>query len=363
MALPAHYSTGTATVAANGVAVTGQGTTWLNSIQPGDLFGTHKGCGVRILSVNSNTSLTLAYPWLGGAQAAAAYEIQITPDTGRMDKTTRDILELLQNGNLASIAGLQSAANKLAFFDGAGSAALTDLSTFARSLLDDANASALYATLGQIPNAQLPARLQQNSGANVVTDANEAVDSGEYWVGGDALNIPIAASGQIIVWSSFSFAKSQIFVRLNTGQLWYRAMTAAGTFTAWKPFLFRDDIVATVSQSGGVPTGGIMDAGGNANGSYLRFANGLLICLRSASLDLDTNAAVGSIYGSSSEFVGTFPATFSNASISISYSTTTSGRWGMGRAFSATGYALRQWSPAQSATLSGGVMTAIGRWF
>ena len=66
MALPTTYNTGTATVNANAVAVTGQGTTWLTSgLQAGDFFWA-AGLSARILSGNSNTSLTLAYPWPGG---------------------------------------------------------------------------------------------------------------------------------------------------------------------------------------------------------------------------------------------------------------------------------------------------------
>lgn len=38
------YNTGTATVANEGTAVTGQGTAWLQSVRVGDLFGTHVAC-------------------------------------------------------------------------------------------------------------------------------------------------------------------------------------------------------------------------------------------------------------------------------------------------------------------------------
>lgn len=148
MALPTYYATGTASIANGATAVTGVGTSWLAAIRAGDLFGTHKGMPVRIASVNSNTSLTLAYGWSGTTQSGAAYEIQLTPRTVGVQEAVLALLEELSNGNLSAIAGLTSAANKLPYYTGAGTAALADLSSFARTLLDDGSASAARATLG-----------------------------------------------------------------------------------------------------------------------------------------------------------------------------------------------------------------------
>ena len=49
------------------------------------------------------------------------------------------------------------------------------------------------------------------------------------------------------------------------------------------------NLVGTVSQSGGIPTGAVVERGSNANGEYVRFADGTQICLRQCAVNFNTN--------------------------------------------------------------------------
>ena len=76
----------------------------------------------------------------------------------------------------------------------------------------------------------------------------------------------------------------------------------------------RDSIVGPVAQLAGVPTGSIIEYGSNANGSYLKFADGTMICSKIHSFPANSNNNAGTVIS--------YPATFASVTTVLGSSST-----------------------------------------
>jgi hypothetical protein len=116
----------------------------------------------------------------------------------------------------------------------------------------------------------------------------------------------------------------------------------------------RDNIVGTVSESSGTPTGAIIERGSNANGEFVKYADGTMVCTFKKSAG---NTGTITTFGTFS-----FPATYASAPV-LSFSC---------RSNESTAYVYFRTIPSttqyfpkvnNSGTYTHFFMMAAGRWF
>ena len=136
-----------------------------------DLASTANGKGASLIGIED----------VGGLIAATTVEGALAENRSAIDAieadylTSGDIGSSVQayDAGLASIAGLTTAANKMIYTTGLDAYAVTDLSAFARTLIDDASASAARSTLGVVIGTDVQAydaTLQSLSGLGSAAD-------------------------------------------------------------------------------------------------------------------------------------------------------------------------------------------------
>ncbi|AZN72732.1 hypothetical protein D5400_16920 [Georhizobium profundi] len=344
------YANGTASVNASSTAVTGQsGTNWLTEgILAGDFF-LAAGLMVPIQSVNSNTSLTLADAWPGANRATDSYKIIRASDSVRVATAARDVLSQLKNGNVASIAGLASAADRLAYFTGSGTSALAVFTSFGRSLVDDVDAAAALTTLGllAVQSSVTDAtanRLMRTGAFGLGREApaignldvvDNSIPPGIYAYGVGSSGGPAGVTFGLVLHARRVTTGGEMQILIcdsgtndTNNTIWYRSRVAS-TWSAWKRL---NCIFGT-----------------NANGSFIRFPDGFQICWQVVVDFANTTTAQGSIF-SSAEVPWTFPAAFSSPPATGGGVRSSAPRWMNVRPASSTGAVGRVYSPTSSSS-------------
>lgn len=239
------YTGGTVTVSNGSPTVTGSGTTWAaDGIREGDLMVV-QGRSTSVLTVNSNTSITLAADFRGGSASGEAYEIVLRPTADRNTSQITNLLAQLGNGTLENLSGLSTGANLLPYFTGANVWGTTAFTSQARSLLDDPSFAAMRSTLGLVTQTS---STDNTSGRVLLTGAfglgSTTIPTENDWDSpkgtgwyrdtvGTVIGKPFSDRGHMMSIRGFDDAFTQIAAERTTGRFFTRSADSGGTPTDW----------------------------------------------------------------------------------------------------------------------------------
>ena len=92
-------------------------------------------------------------------------------------------------------------------------------------------------------------------------------------------NYPVNTAGGLSVKKITSLTVYQSFYSFVFKSNYTRSFDGS-SWSPWQKVYHTGNILGTVSQSGGVPTGAIIESGSNANGAYTKYADGTMICIK-----------------------------------------------------------------------------------
>ncbi|MFW8636716.1 pyocin knob domain-containing protein [Cribrihabitans pelagius] len=378
----AWVKSGTVAVTNGSPVVTGTGTGWFGSLQNGWAFVGPDGRTYEILTVDNATAITLATNYQGSTASGQVYAAMPT------SSLAADLTAALQS----LIVGFQAAKDLLdgGYFANALAAFNTDRDTGVE--LVGTNEIGLKA--GDV--LQLILKGGVATGAAVQSDGADATDgkllkANAYGWGGKALTVPndnldditvagnyflttavLAAStlpaghgfssGSCLIHFQFNADNSaQFLIAHGTGYAFTR-IKDGGVWQPWALLYSNTSLLGTVSQSGGTPTGAVIERGNNASGEYVRFADGTQVCW-SNGFTADSTAATGNVFAWANYQTWNFPAAFIvSPLVSVGGRSNALSCWG-----SAGGISASKADIGCMTTISQTARTvsavAVGRWF
>ncbi len=289
-----YYETGTASIEQGQKVVTGQGTAWSQIVRRGDDFGKHVGRPIPIASVDSDTQITLAFPWPGPTQTAAPYRVTFTPYELNYRQAYPEIDRLLTTGNVSALAGLVGAANKVPMFTGPG---VLDLVELAAGAFRDVTTNATDETAGRLLKV----------GDNI--NFYGLRDFGAYYTPSANRNIDTVPAGDVGLYSTSNpgnFPPGATFFWISTQRTYVndakfqRAIAYSGSGVREPVEWFR---VASGDNTYGPWRSLIPLRGSNANGEYTRYPDGTQTCTGRITLTGGAGPTISALW--------TFPASFS----------------------------------------------------
>jgi len=291
------YRAGTVTLTNGSKAFTTSGAALQTAgITRGDMIWAN-GLFLIIDEVTGQNSGTLADACPAGAAGTRPLVVRYQADGSRLSAFVTQLTAELQSGNVESLASLIGAANQIPYFSGPGAMTLTALTPFARSLLDDVSAAGAVATLSSAFGWGA-----SNTNVNVPGDNLDALrTNGVFRATATTIGVPSSVGvWQVIHAGQGANYAVQLAFQITTAVAVPNVMTRVLNNNVWSSWR---------SLTG--------ERGTNANGDYVRFADGTQICwLYEDKTSEAWTTARGSVFCPSSNFITwNYPAAFTGMSV------------------------------------------------
>lgn len=313
------YKTGTVNVTLNSNAVTGTGTAFIVNCRVGDAFRGPDGRWYEVTNAPSDSSLSIDPPYQGATTSGGSYAL--APMQGYV-KDSADALRSLVNTYGAKLAALGTTGN----YDilpvskgGTGGTTPTEARTgleLGTAATRNVTQSASDSTAGRVLKvgdfgigAQGP-----------VTTPNAAFVPGFYSFSPNAAGAPsqLAGSGGSLIVNTLGGNYVQQICMSVPGStskpyMSFRHFDGVGNPGPWCTIMHSGNMVGTVSQSGGVPTGAVIEYGTNTNGSFVKWADGTMVCIRTIVCTASSMGLSAAPIYSAGPFFGTVAVPFASA--------------------------------------------------
>lgn len=278
------YKAGTVSVTQNSNAVIGTGTAFIANGRVGDGWRGPDGSWYEVTNIASDTAMSISPNYQGATIGAGLYAL--APLQGYV-KDSADTLRALVNTYGAKLAALGTTGNYdvLPVAKG-GTGGTTALGTAAFLTATTSNTDSTVGRALKVGDLGVGVPLGLTS-----PNLNTLISNGTYYCD-TPTNSPGNASGWVTVTSISATYASQTFNALTTGIKYWRELVG-GVWGKWDAVYSSRNAVGTVSQTGGLPTGALMEYVTNANGEAWKFANGLLVCSRYVSTPIAFNIPPG----------------------------------------------------------------------
>ncbi|MFG0506031.1 pyocin knob domain-containing protein [Pseudomonas putida] len=346
------YRTGTVAITAGQTTVTGTGTNFSANGRVGDALLGPDGNWYEVTNIASATVLSILPAYKGVTVAGGTYAI--APVQG-YTKTLADKFNDIANTWGSTLAGLGAVSTENVVpmtKGGTGSTTAAGALAALGLTLPTANGTDSVTDFNALTSHGWQAKLYSQANAN----SPGALGNAAYYY---VLNV---VYGSNLTQIAIPYGSNAV----NRGRICWRSLYQGG-WLDWQKCLSQFDILGVASQAGGVPTGAIIERGSNANGEYVRYADGTQICWGLRTYSDGVGTAAGSAYISGSGAAITWPVPFSSATVALS-----AGVWSGSYRVTILPYRSNQnngtvtfqfYASVPAGTDIGYVWMAVGRWY